>query len=556
MINLVALQEGTYFVNNNNMSLIKKHFRTTFQIGSILLLIPIAYEIYCEHHVSVSSGIFLLLIIVGWYDSLQHKDNVRRNYPLVGSFKSIYVTERHLIVQEFLESDTEGKPFSWAQRKVVYKRSADMLLNLPFGTTLDFNIPGTEWWLHSTVPLTPKKEDLRIKIGSSDCTQPYLSSILNVSGMSYGSISKNAIMALGGGARTGRFALNTGEGGLTEWHLESGCDLIFQFGTGYFGCRNKDGNFDPDKFKKIALRPEVKMIEIKISQGAKAGYGAILPASKNTEEISKIRELEPHVTIHSPGGHTAFTNPIELMQFVKQLRELSNGKPVGFKLCMGHPHEFVAMCKAMIHTSIKPDYIVIDGGEGGTGAGDLDSINSVGMPIEPALSFAHDILTGFDLRRDIRLFGSGKIISSFDVIKFIAMGADGVNSARAMMFSLGCVQAMKCNTNECPTGVTSMDPDLVNGLVVKDKKLKVFNFHKNTTAGVQNMLAAAGFDDLKQVHRSHIYRRVSAEKVITLEELFPSVKTGALLQETCPEKYKSLLRMADPFTFSSVLPLA
>jgi glutamate synthase domain-containing protein 2 len=530
----------------------KKHFRIIFQIGSISLLILIVYGISKNINFLWLAIIFLPFLILGWYDSLQQKDNIRRNYPLLGSFKTFYVTERHTVVQEFLESDTEGKPFSWAQRKVVYARAANELLSTPFGTQIDFNVSGAEWWLHSTSPLNPKKEDLRIKIGNSDCAQPYDSSILNVSGMSYGSISSNATMALGKGAKMGGFALNTGEGGLTKWHLDPGCDLIFQFGTGYFGCRTKDGNFDPEKFKKIAVRPEIKMTEIKISQGAKPGYGAILPASKNTEEIAEIRELEPHITIHSPGGHTAFSTPVELMQFVKQLRELSNGKPVGFKLCLGHPHEFIAMCKAMIHTSIKPDFIVIDGSEGGTGAGDLDSINSVGMPIELALSFVNDMLVGFDLRKDICLIGSGKIISSFDIVKFIALGADAVNSGRAMMFALGCAQAMKCNTNECPTGVTTMNPDLVNGLVVKDKKLKVSNFHKNTIEGVRNMIAAAGFENLNQIKRFHIYRRVSSEKVITFEDLYPSAIAGELLQESYSGKYKKLMMMADAFTFQAV----
>jgi glutamate synthase domain-containing protein 2 len=530
----------------------KKHFRILFQVGSVLFLLLLAYAIYRERNFSWLAIILLPFIILGWYDSLQHRDNVRRNYPVIGSIKAAYVTERHVVIQEFLESDTEGKPFSWTQRKVVYARAGNDLLSTPFGTQIDFNLPGAEWWLHSNAPLIPGKGDLRVKIGNADCNQPYLSSILNVSGMSYGSISRNATMALSEGAKIGGFALNTGEGGLTEWHLVSGCDLIFQFGTGYFGCRTKEGKFDPDRFKKIALRPEVRMIEIKISQGAKPGYGAILPASKNTEEIAKIRELEPHTTIHSPGGHTAFTNPVELMEFVKQLRKLSNGKPVGFKLCMGHYHEFVAICKAMMHTSIRPDFIVIDGAEGGTGAGDLDSINSVGMPIEQALSFAHDTLVGFNLRKEICLIGSGKIISAFDVIKFIALGADAVNSGRAMMFALGCVQAMKCNTNECPTGVTTMQPDLVKGLVVQDKKLRVANYHKNTIKGVQNMISAAGLEDLKQINRHHIYRRISAEKVVTLADLFPEIKPGELLQEPYPDKYKKLMKMADAFTFQSV----
>jgi glutamate synthase domain-containing protein 2 len=531
----------------------KKHFRVFFQISSAIFIVIMVWAAFRIGELWWIIALLLPVTVIGWYDSLQHKDNISKNYPVLGAFKKAYTAERHTIVQEFLESNTEGKPFSWQQRKIVYARAEGTLLSTPFGTELDFSMPGSEWCLHTISPIPVLQEDLRINIGSKDCLKPYDASILNVSGMSYGSISRNAIMALGQGAKAGNFALNTGEGGLTQWHLIPGCDLVFQFGTGYFGCRNKEGNFDHGRFKELAGLPEVKMIEVKISQGAKPGYGAILPASKNTEEIAKIRGLIPYTTIYSPGAHTAFSSPIGLLEFVKELRELSGGKPVGFKLCIGYEHEFVAICKAMLETGIRPDYIVIDGSEGGTGAANLDSINYVGMPVELALAFAHDTLVGFNLRKDIKLIGSGKVISSFDIIKFLALGADSVNSARAMMFALGCAQAMKCNTNECPTGVTSMEPDLVRGLVVKDKKVKVANFHKNTIEGIKELIAASGFRGLDQLKRSNIYRRTGPEKVVTLENIYPSLKVGELLQEPYPERFNDLMKMANASTFQKMI---
>lgn len=367
--------------------------------------------------------------------------------------------------------------------------------------------------------------------------------------MSFGSISKNATMALNGGAKLGNFASNTGEGGLTKYHLHYGGDLVFQFGTAYFGVRDKNGNFDPELFSKMAKTPEVKMIEMKISQGAKPGYGAVLPGVKNTPETAAIRDVIPYTTIISPAGHTTFKTPVELMQFVQKMRDLSEGKPIGFKLCLGQPYEFIAMCKAMIKTGIMPDFITIDGGEGGTGAAPFDSVNWVGMPAEDAVIFAYDTLVGFDLKKHIKLFVAGKVISGFHVVKYLSLGADACYSARGMMFALGCVQALQCNENTCPSGVTTMNPQLVNGLNPEDKKVKVANFHNNTIKAVKDMVGAAGLTDVNDLNRKFIAKRVSANKINTLDELFPYPETGCLLTDNYPERWAKDMAMADPDNF-------
>ncbi|MBA3901249.1 MAG: FMN-binding glutamate synthase family protein [Bacteroidetes bacterium] len=527
------------------MKKFKQYYRVFFQIASLIVIALLFWAVIKNPGLWWLFLIFLPFIAAGWYDVLQQKDNVRRNYPIIGTFKSLYVNERHVIVQEFIENSIEGSPFNWVQRDIVNIRSDNNLLTLAFGTELDINSAGYDFWLHSMQPLPVQKDDLRISIGNNQCIKPYNASILNVSAMSFGSISKNAVLAMGEGARLGGFALNTGEGGLADCHLSPGCDLIFQFGTGYFGCRTKDGRFDPEKFQKIAIRPEVKMIEIKISQGAKPGYGAVLPASKNTREIAALRGVEPHTLIHSPGSHSAFSNPFELLEFINQLRELSGGKPIGFKICIGIQHEFIALCKAMLAKGIKPDFIVVDGSEGGTNAAHIESLHYVGTPIEIALPFVNNALVGFNLKKDITIIGCGKIITSFDVIRFLALGADAVYSARAMMFAVGCTQALKCNTNECPTGVTTMNPVLVKGLVVKEKKFRVANFHNNTIQGVKEMLAAAGIKDFKEIIRSNIYRRVDHAKTMSLEEIYPGLKTGDLLKEPYPEQFEELMRKAE-----------
>ncbi len=480
------------------------------------------------------------LLLLGYYDFFQKKNTILRNYPLLGRGRFIMEELRPKIYQYFIESDTNGKPVSRMFREVIYQRSTKDLDTQPFGTQFDVYDEGYEWMNHSIAALDAHKlnQDPRIVVGSSQCTTPYAASLLNISAMSFGSLSKNAIKALNLGAKAGGFAHNTGEGGISPYH-KSGGDLIFQIGTAYFGCRDKDGRFSPELFREEALTPEVKMIEVKLSQGAKPGHGGILPAVKNTPEIAAIRKVEPHTTVASPPFHTAFNTPIGLLEFLQQLRELSGGKPVGFKLCIGRKSEFLAICKAMVKTGIYPDFITIDGGEGGTGAAPLEFSNSVGMPFREGLAFAYDALCGFDLKKEIKLFASGKIFTAFHLFRALAIGADACNSARGMMLALGCIHALECNNNTCPTGVATQNPELIAGLVVKDKQQRITNFQRETIEAFVELLAAAGLHQASQIGREHIYRRISRNRIMRYDEIFPYLDKGCLLHsEEVPPSWR------------------
>ncbi len=468
------------------------------------------------------------VILLGIFDMLQTKHAVRRNFPVIGNFRYLLESIRPEIMQYFVETDTEGRPINRIFRTLIYQRAKKVNDTTPFGTQFDVYESGYEWMDHSIYAKDSRTMDLspRITVGGPDCTQPYSASILNISAMSFGSLSKNAVLALNKGAKAGGFAHNTGEGGLSPYHLEPGGDLIWQVGTGYFGCRNPDGTFNPEAFQKNANRENVKMIEIKISQGAKPGHGGILPASKNTPEIAAIRLVEPHTDVHSPPGHSAFDGPEGLLSFVKQLRELSGGKPIGFKLCVGKKQEFIDICQAMVDTGIKPDFITVDGGEGGTGAAPVEFSNSLGMPLRDGLAFVYNTLVEFNLKKDIRLIASGKILSGFHMARAMALGADMCNSARAMMMALGCIQALKCNTNTCPAGVATQNRSLMHGLVVEDKATRVANFHEETVKSFVELLAASGITKIEELNRSHINRRVDMHTVLRYDEIYP-VKTKA-----------------------------
>lgn len=389
-----------------------------------------------------------------------------------------------------------------------------------------------------------------MKIGGPQCRQPYEASIFNISAMSYGALSKNAIEALNGGAKLGGFYHNTGEGGISPYHLSEGGDLVWQIGTGYFGCRTKDGDFCPESFRERATLPSVKMIEIKLSQGAKPGHGGILPAAKITPEIVAIRKVETGKDVISPPGHRAFSTPMELLHFVQRLRELSGGKPVGFKLCVGKPHEFLAICKAMTESQILPDFITVDGGEGGTGAAPLEFSNSVGTPLEEGLTFVHESLIGFNLRPHIRVIASGKVMTSFHLYSRMALGADICNSARGMMLALGCIQARQCNTNHCPTGVATSDPNLVVGLVPSDKRVRVYNYHRQTVHAFAEILGASGFSSTSQISRHNVHRRISGDSVKSYAQLFPYVERGSFLAAEPPAAYREYLRIASAHDFA------
>lgn len=479
-------------------------------------------------------GIFIPLLILGFYDYFQVKHTIRRNFPLLGRFRYLAEKMRPGIQQYFIESDINGTPFNRTQRSLIYSRSKNEIDTRPFGTLQNVYEAGYEWANHSIHALDHADLDFnpKIKIGSSQCTQPYMASMFNISAMSFGSLSKNAILALNKGAQIGGFYHNTGEGGLSPYHLEGGGDVVWNIGTGYFSCRNADGTFNDTEFEKRAVLPNVKMIEIKFSQGAKPGHGGILPKEKLTKEISEIRLVPMGEDVLSPPYHKAFKTPVELMKFVQKLRTLSGGKPIGIKICIGHKSEFISICKAMIATDTYLDFITVDGGEGGTGAAPLEFTNSVGMPLRDAIAFVYDALQGFGLKEQIKIICSGKIHSGFDIVKVLSLGGDLCNSARGMMFALGCIQALECNSNTCPTGIATQDAELVQGLDVNDKKVRVANFHKKTIHSAVEIMGAAGLNHPNQVTRNIVYRRVDATKIETYEETYPELERGCLLQES------------------------
>lgn len=467
---------------------------------------------------------------IGIYDIVQKKHSILRNFPLLGHMRYLLEMIGPEIHQYFVESDTDGKPIDRNHRAYVYERAKLQNETHPFGTELNVEANNYKWMQHSIYPSPIMTEAPRVRVGGPDCKQPYSASLFNISAMSFGALSKNAVMALNKGAQAGNFFHDTGEGGIAKYHLQGG-DLVYEVGTGYFGCRTEDGHFSAEKFKEKAALPEVKMIEIKISQGAKPGHGGVLPAVKNDEEIAEIRGIKPHIDVISPPGHSAFSDAEGLIHFVKQMRDLSNGKPIGFKLCIGSKDEFVDICKAMIKTGVKPDFITVDGAEGGTGAAPIDFSNYVGMPWEKALIFVVDTLRGYDLKKDIKVFTATKIITAFDIFKALCIGADICSSARGMMLALGCIQALRCDTNKCPTGVATQDGALVRGLVVEDKWKRVRNYQAKTIEDFLELFAGAGCYELSDLKRKLIHKQIQND-IQCYEDLYPTISMGAFLDKT------------------------
>lgn len=461
----------------------------------------------------------LPLSLLATYNANQKKHTILRNFPLLGYFRYLLESIRPELRQYFWESDTDGRPFNRRQRSIVYQRAKNVRQTVPFGMQDDPSKPGHEWIAHSMFPVHIADKDLRVEIGNKLCSQPYSASILNIGAMSYGALSKTAISALNEGAALGGFAHNTGEGGISTYH-RSGGDLIWQIGTGYFGCRDAEGQFSPELFRLRAAQQDVKMVEIKLSQGAKPGHGGILPAAKNTPEIASIRNIAPHTTVYSPPAHSAFTSPLELVQFIGFLRELSEGKPVGFKMCIGDKQEFTAICNAIVATGIVPDFITIDGAEGGTGAAPLEFTDNIGMPLHEALAFVSQMLQLFNLKKDIKIIAAGRIITAFDMLKTFALGADLCYSARGMMLSMGCIQALKCDSGECPVGIATQTPSLYKGLSVTDKRVRVASFHKNTIHAMVEMMEACGFKTLGDIHASKFFRKVDALHTKSFQEIY------------------------------------
>jgi glutamate synthase domain-containing protein 2 len=494
--------------------------------------------------------VFMALVGLGLRDTRQTRHAVLRNYPVIGHVRFLLEYIRPEMRQYFIEGDNEAAPFSRQQRSLVYQRAKGDADKRPFGTQLDVGAVGYEWINHSLAPTTLPTHDFRVLIGAGRA-QPYNASIFNISAMSFGALSANAILALNTGARRGGFAHDTGEGSISRYHRENGGDLIWEIGSGYFGCRNPDGSFSEARFAENATLPQVKMIELKLSQGAKPGHGGVLPGPKVTIEIAAARGVPPWVDCVSPSSHQAFKTPIEMMHFIEKLRTLSGGKPTGFKLCIGHPWEWFAIAKAMLETGITPDFIVVDGAEGGTGAAPVEFTDHVGAPLQEGLLLVHNTLVGLNLRDKIRIGCAGKVITAFDIARMLALGADWCNSARGFMFSLGCIQAQSCHSGHCPTGVTTQDEQRARALVVPTKAERVYHYHESTLEALKELVQAAGLDDPGDITASHIVRRNAEHGVKLLATLLPFVKPGELLRgEMTQQVFRIYWPMAQASSFS------
>lgn len=495
------------------------------------------------------------VFLLGVIDTFQSRHAIRRNFPVIGNLRYLMELIRPELQQYFVENNHDGRPIPREVRSVVYQRAKGDLQTIPFGTQQNVHDANYEWIQHTIVPTEPAPKDMHVMIGSKHSRQPYKAGLFNISAMSYGALSPSAVQALNKGAKKGGFYHNTGEGGLSPHHLQGG-DVVWQIGTGYFGCRHvEDGTFNEEAFQKRAQTETVRMIEIKLSQGAKPGKGGILPAPKVNKEVAAIRLVTPFRDVCSPPAHSAFSDPIGLLNFVKKLRELSGGKPTGFKLCVGFRHEFLAILKAIRQTGIYPDFITVDGAEGGTGAAPLEFSNSVGTPLDEGLAFVVDALRGFDMKKDIVVIASGKVFTSFDLLSKLAMGADLCNSARGMMLALGCIQALRCNTNECPTGVATTNKRLWRGLHVPSKADRVANYQRETVKHFKDLLGAMGYSQAHAVKRTDVYRRLSDGVVKTYEDIFPSIPEGFFLDEknwkTLSPAWQRALHESDPSTFSA-----
>jgi len=484
------------------------------------------------------AAVFGALALLGVRDVLQTLHSIQRNYPIIGHIRWMVEFVRPELRQYLIESDEEAAPFARDQRSLVYQRAKGEVGEHPFGTLMDVYRDGYEFIGHSTMPVKPADPaSFRITIGGDQCAQPYSASVFNISAMSFGSLSANAIRALNAGAKKGGFSHDTGEGSISHYHREMGGDIVWEIASGYFGCRTPEGRFDPERFAIQAMSDQVKMIEIKLSQGAKPGHGGVLPAAKVTPEIAETRGVAMGRDCVSPPSHSAFSTPLEMMAFIQALRTLSGGKPVGFKLCIGHPWEFMGIVKAMLETGIVPDFVVVDGAEGGTGAAPTEFSDHIGTPMREGLLFVHNTLVGAGLRQRVKIGVAGKIVSAFDIASVLAIGADWANAARGFMFALGCVQSVSCNTNRCPTGIATQDRIRQAALVVPDKAERVYNFHRLTLKALSDMLGAAGLEHPDELRPHHLSRRVSATEIRQFSELHTFLEPGVLLDDRCTDGF-------------------
>jgi len=483
----------------------------------------------------VAVAVLGIFAIIACYDVTQRRHSILRNYPVAGHMRFLLEKIRPEIQQYFIERNYDGRPYDRDTRTVIYERAKGIHGELAFGTEREVNEVGYEWVLHSSSPREAPKEQPRVRIGGPDCTKPYDMALLNVSAMSFGALSANAILALNAGAKAGGFAHDTGEGGLTKYHLEHGGDLIWEIGSGYFGARTKNGDFDADMFRDKAANDQIKCVSLKLSQGAKPGIGGVLPGAKVTKEIADARNVPQGEKCVSPAAHRVFHTPRELVQFIGRMRELADGKPTGFKLCVGYRHELLAICKAMVEEQITPDFIVVDGSEGGTGAAPLEYEDHFGTPLTDGLIMVHNALVGTGLRDRIKLGASGKVSTGTDILKRLIQGADYTNAARAMMMATGCIQAQKCHTNECPVGVATQDPRRQRALVVADKAPRVQQYQAATVAQAQQMIASLGLSGPADLHPAMLMRRIDHVRTASYLELYDWLGPGELLHEAPPD---------------------
>ncbi|MBR2123735.1 MAG: FMN-binding glutamate synthase family protein [Acetobacter sp.] len=482
-------------------------------------------------------------------DLFQTKHSLRRNFPASARFRWFFEWLRPFLRSYIVESNLDGRPYSHDERTLVYERAKGEEGLHPFGTELDVYAGEYEWLSHSIKPNTDIEVDMRVQVGTEQCSKPYSASCLNISAMSFGALGANAIEALNLGAKIGGFYHDTGEGGLSPYHLKHGGDLVWELGSGYFSCRQKDGTFDPERFRERSQHDQVKMTEIKLSQGAKPGHGGVLPGAKVSQEIAETRGVPEGQDCISPSAHTAFSTPCELLEFAARMRELSGGKPVGIKLCVGFPHELFAIVKAMIKTGILLDFIVVDGAEGGTGAAPTELSDSMGMPLREGLIIARNALVGTGLKGKIKLAASGKVSSGAHIAINAAMGADWCNAARAFMFSLGCIQSMRCHTDTCPTGIATQSPARQRGLVVPEKAMRVARFHKGTIDALRTLTAAAGLSSLSEFSPCGLRHRVNVAESRPIDEIYPFVKEGELINGTDHPRLRLWWEQADPDSF-------
>ncbi|MDE3027376.1 MAG: FMN-binding glutamate synthase family protein [Paracoccaceae bacterium] len=542
------------------MSLLRLPFEARYSALTLASLGTLVFAILSAVYPGWAGAFLALMALcaalaaLGIHDLTQTHHAILRNYPIAAHLRFMLERIRPEMRQYFFEGDKDGAPFPRDIRAIVYQRAKQALDKRPFGTQFDVYQERFEWLNHSIAPKSAASPDtLRVEIGGGGtCKQPYSASVLNISAMSYGALSANAIRSLNKGAKLGGFAHDTGEGGVSPYHREYGGDLIWEIGSGYFGCRADGGGFDTARFAETAQNPQIKMVELKLSQGAKPGHGGVLPAAKVTDEIAAIRGVPLGQDCISPPSHSAFSTPVGLLEFVAQMRELSGGKPAGFKLCIGHPWEFLAICKAMVETGITPDFIVVDGKEGGTGAAPLEFMDHVGMPLRDGLSFVHNALVGCGLRDRIRIGASGKIITAFDIARAMALGADWCNAARGFMFAVGCIQAQTCHTGQCPTGITSPDPLRQRAVVVPDKAERVRNFHANTIHALAELVAAAGLDHPGQFTPHHFLKRGASGRTILDANAEDILRPGQLLLDPASaDRYREAWAMAQAGSFTA-----